>query len=147
MTLDKSDIKSFTGSNFDESTYATDSEKSEVLVTFLTSASKESTIGKNFELIFTTYSSVDENGRCVGENEWFNCGDQRCIHQNLVCDHINNCVSSEDESDRECGKWYASHRQLFWALFITGWAISTFFIILTLILCIVCKRKVFSFCF
>jgi len=146
INLGKSGTKSFNGSDFEEAIYATDSDKSDVLVTFLTSSSKESTKGKNFELIFTTYSSTDSNDQCVGDKNWFNCGDQRCVRQNLVCDYINNCVSSEDESDHECGKWYASHKQLFWAFFITGWAISTFFIILTLILCVTCRKKVFTFC-
>ncbi|CAG2171416.1 unnamed protein product [Oppiella nova] len=132
ISLDRNSVKSFTGEDYDETVYSSD--RNEVLLTFITSSSKNATFGKNFELIFTAFMFTDSSNGCDDHNDWFNCGDKRCVQKSLICDNISNCVAAEDESDNLCGKWCSKHRQVFWMLFIVGWAISTFFIILTLIL-------------
>ena len=145
LSLDQNRVKRFTAYDFTEEIYVND--KNEVYITFLTTSSKSSSFGKNFELIFTAFSPTDKSGECADQNDWFNCGDNRCVRKNLICDNVSNCVSNQDESEGQCGKWCTKNKELFWTLFVIGWAISTFFIILTLIVCLLYRRLCFVICF
>ena len=138
-------VKSFTGSDFEEQLYSSDIN--EVLITFVTSSSKSSTFDKNFELILTAFQMTGSGEQCIDRKDWFNCGDNRCVQKSLICDNITNCLSNEDENESLCGKWCSKNKQIFWTLFIIGWAISTFFIVLTLIICLLYRRLCFIICF
>lgn len=143
MSLDRNRVKHFRGYDSNQEIYVND--KNEMSITFVTSSSKTSSYGKNFELILTAFSMANSSGQCL--DQWFNCGDNRCLRKGLMCDNVSNCVTGEDESQSLCDQWFAKNKQLFWTLFVIGWAISTFFIVLTVIVCLIYRRLCFVICF
>ena len=145
VSLDRNRVKHFNGYDSNQEIYISDNN--EVSLTFLTSSSKTSSDGKNFELILTAFVAANGSGECGDRNIWFNCGDNRCVRKSLVCDGVGNCVTNEDESQGLCDKWFAKNKELFWTLFVIGWAISTFFIILTVVVCLLYRRLCFIMCF
>lgn len=124
-------------------------ESPDDIITLTMMTVKESTKIKNILIYFTSFIWT-VNKTCPSANgygvEWFKCDLKYCIYHNFQCDSIANCINESDESDRSCGQWYFKHRSLFWSLFILGWAIALFFLILSLIFLIFCKNKLSLFC-
>ena len=87
----------------------------------------------SFDILFTVYKKANSTG-CPNK-KWFDCGDNICVPNSLVCDRNKNCPNGNDELI-----FYRCYSPLFWSIAASS-ALAMILIVLMISVIIIVRHR------